>query len=77
MASFSAALESNDAKLRSLALEQHGSFQYLTGDMHGSLESLRWVSIPSSSVLLYSLSVEARQSRHHCQDRKEPRHIRV
>lgn len=43
MASFSAALETEDDRLRSRALEHYGSFLYLVGDMDASLEHLRWV----------------------------------
>lgn len=41
MKSFSASLETEDTRLKSLALEHYGSFLYLVGDMDGSLEHFR------------------------------------
>lgn len=45
MGSFSAALETEDSRLKSLALEHYGSFLYLVGDMDGSLEHFRCVGL--------------------------------
>ena len=47
IAKFSEAVETagGDARILSLALEYHGSFLYLMGDMDGSLEHLRCVCI--------------------------------
>lgn len=39
----SAALETEDTRLQSLALEYYGSFLYLTGDMDVSLDLFRCV----------------------------------
>lgn len=43
MMSLSAALETEDIRLQSLALETYGSFLYLTGDMDGSLDMFRCI----------------------------------
>ncbi|CAM9122880.1 unnamed protein product [Ascophyllum nodosum] len=44
-ASFTQAIEAEDPKLQSLALERYASFQYLKKDMDGSLESLRRATV--------------------------------
>lgn len=41
MKNFAKALDADDPKMRSLALEHYGSFQYLQKNMKGSLESFR------------------------------------
>lgn len=43
MESFSEALETEDTRLKSLALEHYGSFLYLVGDMDASLEHFRCI----------------------------------
>lgn len=54
IAKFAEAVETagGDARIHSLALEYHGSFLYLMGDMDGSLEHLRymWMLYPCVCV---------------------------
>ena len=55
-ASFTQAIEAEDPKLQSLALERYASFQYLKKDMDGSLESLRLVLKTFCVVELFTRS---------------------